>query len=52
MSILCICDRSSLFPRCDKNTDYCTKINNQEYSPKVSLKQEDDVWATQFLLEE
>ena len=47
MSILCICDRSSLFPRCDKNPDYCTKID-PEYSPKVSLKQEEDVWATQI----
>ncbi len=38
-SILCKCDKSSLFPRCNKNPEYC---------PKVSLKQEDDVWATQI----
>ena len=27
-SILCKCDKSNLFPRCDRNPDYCTKRSN------------------------
>ena len=42
MSNICTCDQSSIFPRCNNNTQYCDK-------PKVD--QEDPIWATQISFE-
>ena len=44
MSILCKCDRSPLFPRCNRNPDYCPKIAED--------KDQDAIWATQISFEE
>jgi uncharacterized protein involved in type VI secretion and phage assembly len=44
MSILCICDKSPLFPRCNRNSEYCPKIAED--------KLQDDIWATQTSFEE
>lgn len=30
-SILCKCDRSAIFPRCNKNPEYCTKLNPPDW---------------------
>jgi hypothetical protein len=30
MSILCKCDRSAIFPRCNKNPEYCPKPAEKE----------------------
>lgn len=26
--MICVCDKSALFPRCIKNPDYCVKVIN------------------------
>ena len=44
MSILCKCDKSPLFPRCNKNPDYCPKV--------AENKEQDAIWATQISFEE
>jgi hypothetical protein len=44
MSILCKCDKSPLFPRCNKNPEYCPKIAED--------KEQDAIWATQISFEE
>lgn len=31
ISILCKCDKSPLFPRCNKNPEYCTKLNPPDW---------------------
>jgi hypothetical protein len=43
-SILCKCDKSPLFPRCNKNPEYCPK--------KAEDKEQDAIWATQISFEE
>jgi hypothetical protein len=30
MSILCKCDRSAIFPRCNKNPEHCPKVEEKE----------------------
>ena len=42
MSNICTCDESPLFPRCNKNAEYCDR-------PKEI---EDEIWATQISFEE
>lgn len=44
MSILCKCDRSAIFPRCNRNDDYCPKVAED--------KKQDAIWATQISFEE
>ena len=35
MSILCICDRSAIFPRCNKNPEYCPKVAKEEENEEI-----------------
>lgn len=44
MSIVCKCDKSSLFPRCNKNPEYCPRVEEN--------KVQDDIWASQISFEE
>lgn len=48
MSILCKCDYSPLFPRCNKNPDYCPKIATNT----LEEEKQDAYWATQISFEE
>ena len=43
MTILCKCDKSSMFPRCNRNPEYCPKIQDID---------QDAIWATQISFEE
>lgn len=35
MSILCKCDKSPLFPRCNKNPEFCPKIAKEEENEEI-----------------
>jgi hypothetical protein len=35
MSILCKCDKSPLFPRCNKNPEYCPKVAKEEENEEI-----------------
>lgn len=44
MSTLCKCDKSAIFPRCNRNPEYCIKLEED--------KKQDDIWSTQISFEE
>lgn len=49
MSILCKCDKSPLFPRCNRNPEYCPKTAiDEDFDPGIQA----DIWATQTSFEE
>ena len=46
-SIICKCDKSPLFPRCNRNPEYCPKVAENKENEK-----QDAIWATQISFEE
>ena len=39
----CTCDKSTLFPRCIKNPDYCIKLDKDQLAAIESISRESEI---------